>query len=106
MNNASSSDDTVSAYVVCGLKPGKYIQVLGAQASVPSHGQGPAAAACPTGTVIFGGGDLNNNDYLDANLNSSAPSGTTGWIAYENNASGGFAYFKAYAVCGKATTSP
>ena len=47
MNNASTSDDTVSAYVVCGLKPSRYLQVLGPQTAVAASIPRPCHRGLP-----------------------------------------------------------
>jgi len=54
---------------------------------------------CPARTVIYGGGVFVESFSLEANINSSYPSGTSGWIGDVNNASGADTTFRVYAVC-------
>jgi hypothetical protein len=99
MNNASSTDTTAYAAVICAKKPTSYQQVVGTSVTVNPGVQASSSATCPSGTVVFGGGAFNSSGSTAADLNSSLPSGN-GWTAYENNNSSSANSFTAYAVCG------
>jgi hypothetical protein len=101
VNNGSGGGDTVTTYAICGVKPKNYIQVAGTPATNGASSQTPASASCPTGTQVFGGGALSGSSSTVVDLNSSVPSGTATWVAYENNNSASDASLTAYAVCGK-----
>src|SRR5262249_56333797 len=58
-------------------------------------------AACPAGTAPLGGGGASSSFDLAVNINSSFPPDTLdSWRLDENNASGSFTTFQAFAVCG------
>lgn len=104
VNNASTSDETATAYAVCGKKPTGYVQVVGTSVTVPAGAQSSGATvACPTGTKVFGGGGFSSSGATNVDLNSSGPSGQTAWVAYENNGQSSPNTLTPYAVCGQAT---
>jgi len=69
--------------------------------SVPNGTQTGTTANCAAGTVVVGGGAYTNSNALGSNVNTSAPSGTTQWQAYESNTTGGTDTLTAYAICAK-----
>jgi hypothetical protein len=101
VNNTSTGDNFIAAYVICGTKPTSYVQVTGTPSTVDGGSQGVASVACPSGTVVYGGGGLASSGSSLIELNSSAPL-STGWIAYENNNDTTSNLFEAFAICGKA----
>jgi hypothetical protein len=56
-------------------------------------------AACPTGTVVWGGGT--QNDYANSTINTSEFLGTTGWNVRVNNNAGNAQGFEVDAICAK-----
>ncbi|MEO3938570.1 hypothetical protein V3N99_17705 [Dermatophilaceae bacterium Soc4.6] len=103
-NNATASDTTVTAYIVCGKKPGKYLIVAGTTTLHNPSTQASSTATCPAGTVPFGGGHFSGSHSVKVNLNSTGPLGT-GWRSYQNNGSDGPVGVSAYVVCGKAASA-
>ncbi len=104
VNNASESDTTITAYAVCGDSPAGYRNVVPGSVDNPAGSQTEAAATCPRGTALLGGGALFGDQSLLHNLNSSYPSvhgKSSAWVVYMNNASGYDNIAQAEAVCGK-----
>src|SRR5262249_42330025 len=101
-NNASTGDDTVTAYAVCGKKHAGYAQVSGIATTVNASSQGSADASCPTGTLVLSGGAFSSSGSTQVNLNSTLPVSTTDWKSYEDNGSSGTNTVTAYAVCADA----
>jgi hypothetical protein len=56
-------------------------------------------AACPTGTVAWGGGT--GNDFQNGTINTSAFVATTGWHSRVNNNAGSTESFEVDAICAK-----
>lgn len=101
VNNAGTGSNTDTPYVVCGVKPKAYIQVVGTSVTNGAGAQTEATASCPTGTTVYSGGALSGSGSTVVDLNSTFPSGTAAWVSYENNSTGGSASLTPYAVCGK-----
>jgi hypothetical protein len=80
--------------------PKGYVQVHSLPFTSNQFTQTRGSVACPAGTVPYGGGVVVASSGLNANVNSSFPSGTS-WIADVNNV-GAPTTFAVYAVCGKA----
>lgn len=73
-----------------------------ASVSVPNDTQVGASAACPTGTVVMGGGAFASSSSVGANINSSYPlTDGSAWNAYEGNTTGSADTLTAYAICAK-----
>lgn len=77
----------------------KGYDVVSSSYDAPNGIQSAGTASCPSGTVVYGGGEIVDSDSLDANVNSSYPLGDTEWVADVNNASGADTGFAVYAVC-------
>jgi hypothetical protein len=92
VNNASSLDDTVSAYAVCGKFVG-YSYVTGPEGSAPAGQSSTVSWACPEGSMVTGGGaEVIYNaitGVLQVNLSGTFPDNdtTSGWVNVVNNAS-------------------
>ncbi len=98
-NNGSADGDAVHAYAVCGHVTG-YTQAAGALTTNAAGAQTESTVGCPTHTVPLGGGMFSSSLSTAVNLNTSYPT-STGWAAFENNASSGTATMTTYVICGK-----
>jgi hypothetical protein len=79
--------------------PPGYTVVNSGAVDNPAGRQTRGTATCPTGTVVLGGGVYSSSGDTSINLNSSFPTGSTGWSADMNNASSEDASAVVYAVC-------
>jgi hypothetical protein len=86
-------------------KPPKgYVVVHSGNLTANTGAQTRGTVACPAGTVAFGGGAFTTSTSTNVNINSSFPptTGSPGWAADLNNASGAAVTFSVYAVCANA----
>jgi hypothetical protein len=85
VNNDSSSDSGMTTYAICADKPKKYDVV---QSSMQMETDGAVLiaepyAACPSKTIVLGGGvDSSSSDLLD-NIGDSSPDNKKGWMGVE-----------------------
>lgn len=98
INNASGSSTTFNVYAICGAKPKDY-HVVASSVTMPPQRQTGAAAICPSGKVL-GGGGFSSSTSTSVSLNSTVPIGD-GWLIYVNNGTGKSQSAEAWAVCGK-----
>jgi hypothetical protein len=80
--------------------PKNYAIVNSGTLSAPNGFQTHGTKACPTGTVVWGGGVWISSGALGADVNSSYPT-NNGWVADVNNAGGSDTTFVVYAICAK-----
>lgn len=99
VNNASTGDNTATAYVICGKKRPGYAEVTGTTTTINPSSQGSATVTCPAGTLVLSGGAFSSSGSTAVNLNSTLPISTTTWQSYEDNATTGTNSLTAYAVC-------
>lgn len=78
--------------------PAGYVRVESAPFSVPGDIQGAGSVTCPGKKVPLGGGVSITSADLNANINSSYPSGKN-WVADVNNGSAATTTFTVYAIC-------
>jgi hypothetical protein len=100
-DNLSGTATIFSVYAVCANKLTGYIQQQSKSVSNPAGTQNGAGYLCPKGDVLTGGGALSATASAQINLNSSWPSGTSGWYVYMNNASTTSTSFTVFHVCAK-----
>jgi hypothetical protein len=81
--------------------PRRYAVVNSGSLPAPTGAQTHGEVLCPPNTVVWGGGVFIQLRSLWANVNSSYPTGSTGWAANVNNASGSDTTFTVYAICAK-----
>lgn len=99
MNNTSSSDATVTAFVVCGKEAGYAIK-KSKPASVGIGAQDLVEAACPLTSVPLGGGVQDESGYVFTNLSSSYPIlHNVYWAVFENNSDSVQHTIRAYVTC-------
>ncbi len=103
INNASSEDESVSAWAVCAKKPTGYHIEVGKGTTVPPMTQASDTATCPSGTLAVGGGGLSHSSSTAVSVNSTYPDGVTAWRATDNNRSAYSTTVVSYAICAKAT---
>jgi hypothetical protein len=104
--NGSVAPAPFAAFAICMTKPAKYKIVKAVTTSIaPLTGAGIFGAACPTGTVVLGGGVKDGSDRYEA-IESSYPSpGSPNnyWYIVENNRDPLHSHpATSYSVCGKA----
>ncbi len=100
--NTTSTDENLTAYVVCAKKPSGYAEVSSSPVSVPSGGFTPTTeATCPSKTVALGGGGYASLPSTAVTLHLTFPENDTEWAAGENDTSGASTYLYAYAICAK-----
>lgn len=97
-NNASTTATTITSVAVCGRAAG-YKIVAGTTVTMNAQSQGSATVACPSPTVVLGGGGFSSSGSTVVDLNSTLPISTTTWQVYEDNNTTGTNSLTAYAVC-------
>jgi hypothetical protein len=100
VNNGSSFATTFRVFVICAKQPNLYQVITTAPVTAPAGIQGHAIAACPTGTVVFGGGGFSFSGLTTVNLNSTFDA-ANGWRTDMNNASTSPSSFESLAICAK-----
>jgi hypothetical protein len=104
-NNASASDDTATAFAVCGKKISGYHLVTGTSVTNAAFTETPAGVGCPVvnslQTLAMGGGVFSSSGSTLTSINSTAPSSSsgTGWQDFENNGSSSSSSITPYVVC-------
>jgi hypothetical protein len=98
MNNASALDQSVSVYVVCGLKSGWKVFTGAAVTNGPNI-QTAARAACGTGLTSVGGGLFSSSGSTSVDLNGTYPDTGTSWLSFENNPTATTPTITPYVVC-------
>ena len=98
VNNNVNTATTFRVYAVCLRKPRGYSVVRTERISTPGT-QLTNSATCPTGKVVFGGGGESESVNLGININTSNPSGSTGWRIDMNNSGTDTAAFETDAIC-------
>ncbi|HMD46933.1 MAG TPA: hypothetical protein VKG43_12275 [Acidimicrobiales bacterium] len=107
VNNTSGAAASFDVYALCAKAPKGYA-IVSSSADNPPGSDAGSTVGCPVKTKVLGGGALSSSVDPTVGLNSSWPIAiysskpkTSGWGAYENNASASDATITAYAVCGK-----
>jgi hypothetical protein len=98
LNNASASNGTFVAKVVCSQRPLRYRLVEGAPVANAAGTQAIADVTCPGRKVPLGGGARSSSASVSTNLNSSAPQ-AGGWTVFENNADAAAHTVTASVIC-------
>jgi hypothetical protein len=96
--NASSSDNTVVVYAVCGKKPKKYAMVAGPSVDNTAGSSTTATVSCAHGMAIGGGGEANSGS-LNVNLSDDFPFSDSEFFIAENNGSATDESLEPYVVC-------
>jgi len=97
--NPSGSDQLVNAYAICLSGTSATSQQVYAQVTVPASGVGHAEVACPSGSVLTGGGYASNKNQI---VYTESATGSS-WQAASSNTSASSQLLNAYAIC---TTFP
>jgi hypothetical protein len=97
--NTSGSSQLLNAYAICLSGTSATSQQLYNQVTAPASGIGHAVKACPSGSVLTGGGFAGNTNLFVYNTSASGNS----WEAYAKNTSGSGQLLNAYVSC---TTFP
>ena len=94
--NSSASSQTLNAYAIClsGASGATSQQVLN-QVTAPASGVGNAVVACPSGSVVTGGGYAGNANLFVYNSSEDG----NGWQVYAQNSSASSQTLNAYAIC-------
>jgi len=100
MNNASASDSSFEAQVICGKKPTGYV-LKSAKASNPSRKDSSSHASCPAKSVVVGGGALSSSIDLAVDVTTTAPDKDSAWVSSEANGSSSDASVTSFAICAK-----
>jgi hypothetical protein len=79
--------------------PGYKIVHAGPFNAPPSAFDSAGSAACPAGTVVWGGGVVFQGASANFTVNTSQPSGSSGWEARVNNAGATTVQFAVNAIC-------
>ena len=107
VNNTSGSSVTFKVYAVCADEPAKYEIVDGATQEDPAGSQAANFAACPKGTVSFGGGGVSSSSDTSVNIMGIQPiigDGIYNFEFYVNNRSASETSLNAQVICGKKPT--
>lgn len=75
-----------------------YDNYYGTWTAIPAGGYAELIVTCPTGYIVYGGGEENGAPGTVL-LTDSAPYGTTGWYAWVKNTDTVTEYAEAAAVC-------
>jgi hypothetical protein len=90
----------LSAVIGASHPPGYTVVHAGPFNAPPSAFDSGASAACPAGTVVWGGGvAFQGGANANLTVNTSQPSGSAGWEARVNNAGTATAQFAVNAIC-------
>lgn len=103
VNNEAGFDTIFAVYVICAAAPSKYKVILSPVTVSTPNNTDFAQAACPTGTVVYGGGMYSSSGLTSVNINGDNPqwAGTSYWWDAEvENLSTTSTTFEAYAICG------
>jgi hypothetical protein len=79
-------------------QPAGYTISVSPTIAAPSGTQTTGTVACPSGTVVWGGGVFTDS-FADLTVNSSFPTGDTGWEGSVSNPGPSSYAFKAVAIC-------
>jgi hypothetical protein len=96
--NNTAFDANLTAVAVCGKLKGRIV-VQGMGIQVPDQGHGTAIATCPAPTVPVGGGAFAPFDLLATLGGTQFAVTVNGWVATENNVTGGTIFMAPIAVC-------
>ena len=90
----------LSAVIGASHPPGYTVVHAGPFNAPPSAFDSGASAACPAGTVVWGGGvAFQGGANANLTVNTSQPSGSAGWEVRVNNAGTATAQFAVNAIC-------
>jgi hypothetical protein len=93
--NLSGSGQLLNAYAICLSNTSGTSQQVYGQVTAPASGIGHATIACPSGSVVTGGGFAGNNNLFVYNTSTNG----NGWGVYAQNTSGSDQLLNAYAIC-------
>jgi len=102
-DDASGSDTVFAAWVECATQPSNNAVVTSAAVDNPPGAQTDVVAACPKGTVVYGGGSYSNSGQNTVGVNSTHPSvagKSYSWSVDMDDASSADAGVTVDAVCG------
>jgi hypothetical protein len=94
-NNLSGSSQPLNGYATCLYYSGGTTSMVYAQATAPAFDIGHATVACPSGSVVTGGGYASNTDFVVYNSSMA----DNGWQVYAQNNSSSGQILNAYATC-------
>jgi hypothetical protein len=96
--NNSGSSKLLNVYATClHNASGASTTQVGQQVTAPAGGIGHPVAACPSGSIVTGGGWASKSDGSLWVYNSSKSN--NGWQVYARNSSGSGQLLNAYAIC-------
>ncbi len=87
-----------AAHVITATRLANIDYNTSALISNPTGSQSFGSVSCDPGRRAVGGGVFGSGG-IRQSVNSSNPSGTTGWAAYMNNATGSNSTFRVYVIC-------
>ena len=93
--NTSGANQLLNSYAICLSNTSGSTQQVFAQVTVAGSDTGSAVVACPSGSVVTGGGFAGNSNLLVYNTSMSG----NGWQADAKNISGSNQLLNAYAIC-------
>jgi len=94
------------AWSVCAAQPPKWAQVHSSYVANPANTTTTVTVACPTGTMVLGGGGFNSSESPLVNIGrTSSLSNLESWSITEINDSSSSESVDAWAVCAKASSS-
>jgi hypothetical protein len=97
VNNASTDDNFVYAFAVCGKLPNYYL-AQGSNFTNPAGAQTFASVTCPATTTVIGGGIYSSSPSTADNIGSTYLA-ANGWNAYVDNGSAASAIIFPIALC-------
>lgn len=94
--NTTSANQLLNAYATCLSGTNGTVQQVLNQISAPSGSIGHAVAACPSGTLVTGGGFAGNTNLYVYNTSMED---NNQWETYAQNLSGSSQTLNSYAIC-------
>jgi len=99
--NQLGTAKSLNAYAICLHNSGGTSSQVYAQVSVPAGSNGHATVACPSGSVVTGGGFASSADFRVYNTSKDG----NGWQTWAHNNSGSSKLLNVYAMCLSGTTA-
>jgi hypothetical protein len=99
VNDGGTLNQNFDIYALCAAKPTGYKIVFKTVDNLATTAH--ATAVCPTGTVVFGGGQLSTSDQTSVRMYNAWPVSQTKYRAWMFNGSGADAKLTVFAVCGQ-----
>jgi len=100
VNNTGTTTAQFGVDAVCADRPADYLPYY-QSVNNPPNTQSHVTAACPAGTVLFGGGTLSNTQQVGVVLTSAWPRGPVSFTGYEFNGTATRQNFTVSAICGQ-----